>query len=179
MNKKWFTLVELLVWMALIIILFMWITTVSFKSSSDKQRLEIFWNKIISKIETARSNDLIWRWITQWWVLVNPDSWKIDINSNWQWYIRVFYELSWVFYNFDELFFENWYNITSIVCKRQDWITNTLNNSQIWEIFFEKWKYRIWWNCLANSTELSINIQFSSGESEITFNSINWLLSRD
>lgn len=179
MNKKWFTLVELLVWMALIIILFMWITTISFKASSDKQKLEIFWNKIISKIETVRSNDLIWRWIIQSWVLVNPDSWKIELSLSWSWNIKSYY-YDWTTYvEHDEVVFENLYNINRIVCEHPVNESQILTIAQTWAIIFEKWKYSIWWDCLANSTELSINIQFSSGVSEITFNAINWLLKRD
>ena len=90
-NYKWFTLIELMVVIALISIIILGATRVDFDRSSNKQKLAIFTNEIVSKIETVRNNALIGRWIGS--SLETPDSWEIQISDISSWSVQTSYNL--------------------------------------------------------------------------------------
>ena len=62
---------------ALISIIILGATRVDFNRSSNQQKLAIFTNEIVSKIETVRNNALIWKGIGI--DVETPDQWRIII----------------------------------------------------------------------------------------------------
>lgn len=74
---SWFTLMELLVVIAMIAIISIWSSKIDYTKNSNKQLSDIFANKVISTIETARNNAMIGKWIGT--SLQTPYSWEIDI----------------------------------------------------------------------------------------------------
>lgn len=65
-SKKWFTLVELLVVIALIMIILLWMNSWNFNKLSNEQRAEKFANRIISEIEELRDNMISWKGFLDW-----------------------------------------------------------------------------------------------------------------
>lgn len=76
---------------ALIAIITLWVTNVDFNRSSNQQKLAIFTNEIVSKIETVRNNALIWKWIGT--DVETPDSWQIQISDTSSWSVQTSYNL--------------------------------------------------------------------------------------
>lgn len=175
MNKKWYTLVELMVWVAIIMFLILWMVNINFTSVSDSQKIEIFSLKVLSEIETVRTNSLIWKWI--WEDLIVPNLWKIDFSKTWSWYIETFYSTwtladeNWTSYN--NIFFDNFFEIYSISCWK---INNSLTDiSGTWTILFQ-------WNDISLKNDcdwkqlLNLNLKYKIYEKEIDFNTVNWLI---
>lgn len=81
--KKGFTLIELMIVIAMIGIIFVWMRNINFNYMSDRQKAEQFANKIISQIETARNNAMIGRSVTDpdTWEKIIPDFWSIRFTS--------------------------------------------------------------------------------------------------
>jgi len=80
---KGFTLTELLIVVALISIMTIWAMNMNF-DISDREKLAMFDNEIMTQIEEVRDFALIWKWITDSWNLVIPDRWKVTL-SPWFW----------------------------------------------------------------------------------------------
>lgn len=60
-NKIAFTMVEIMVVIALITIFYLWITSLNFWQKSNEQKAEILANKIVSEIESYRNDVLFWK----------------------------------------------------------------------------------------------------------------------
>ena len=90
-SYKWFTLIELMVVIALISIITLGATRIDFNRSSDQQRLAIFTGEIASKIETVRNNALIGKWVGV--NLETPESWEIQISDISAWSLQTSYNL--------------------------------------------------------------------------------------
>ena len=89
--KQAFTLLEIMVVIALIWLIIIWATNLSFNSLSDTQRLNGFFYKIKTNIETVKNNVLIWREINNSWSTIISDKWQIDFNNSSKWSIRTYY----------------------------------------------------------------------------------------
>lgn len=177
MNKKAFTLVELLVWITILIIIALSIGNVNFISMSDKQKLESFNNKIISEIESIRNDALIWKWM--WNNILAPLSWKIDFSKNGWWSIQSSYYdwTNWILK--ENISIPANTNIEEIKCTNyNDSISVDLSWTQVWTIIFEKWTYRLSWNCPPNYTNLKIKIHNKLYYEDFTFNTISWTIKR-
>jgi len=169
-KNKAFTLIEILVWMAILTILIMWATRVNFNYSTNNQKLEIFNNKIASEIETARNNSLIWKWVGS--ELIIPDWWKIDFSTNWSWVVITSY-LSWTWIENNKVSIDEWYSISNINC------SSDLIATETWTIFFDSWEYSLWTDCPTNYTKINIETSFRmSKPKNIEFNSISWLIKK-
>ncbi len=114
----WFTLIEVLVVISIIAILVVWIARLDFNRLSGKQKVEIFWNKIVSNIETIMTNALLWKWV--WEKLYTPDEWKIEISEAGSWKLITSY-LSWssrIYHSIDSMDNITYpYSISNIECK--------------------------------------------------------------
>jgi type II secretory pathway pseudopilin PulG len=90
-KKIAFTLLEIMVVVALLWIATLWITQLNFNSLSNKQRLDWFFYKIKTNIETVKNNVLIWREIKDWTETITSSRWQIDFNNSGSWIIKTYY----------------------------------------------------------------------------------------
>lgn len=78
-NLNWYTLVEILVVIAIIWILALAISNFNFTRLNAKQLVSIELVKIENILSEVRDNSLVWRWV--WTSLQVPTSWNIDIST--------------------------------------------------------------------------------------------------
>lgn len=176
-KNKAFTLVELLIVISITMILVIWASRVNFNFSTDKSRTENFKNKITAQIETARTNDLVWKWI--WTDLIVPDSWEIVFSNSWSWEIKTYtYNPNKTLYN--DMLIEKYYTVQNVECETVDWTTTDTFSSG--SIVFKKWNYSLSGSCLPTSTEaysnIKINIWYKNIQESIEFDTVNWLIKR-
>jgi len=174
-NKNWFTLIELLVGISIITILVLWWSNIAYRNISDKQKLEIFNNRIIWEIEEVRNNSMIWKWI--WTNLTVPPEWKIEFSRNSWWKIITSYSwATWTEYKNIEM--DNFINISSISCKNISWTTQNLTATQTWTIIFKWWKYSLWWNCPSTYSNITIQTYSKWFYNNVAFDTISWLIKK-
>lgn len=177
-SKKAFTLIEILVWMSIIWVIVLTSRNIAFKNMSDNQKIEIFNNKIISEIEKVRNDSLIWKSI---WASLNiPQAWKIDFSRNSWWRILTSYTMDWsTWIQTNSIPIENLSNINDISCINVDnSLTTNLSTTQTWSIIFEKWKYRLAWDCPNNYTNLWIRVHSKWYYRDFSFDTISWIIKR-
>ena len=83
-NKNAFSLIELVVVIGLITFIALTATSLNFQWLSDKQKLEIFSNRIITQIEAIRNDALVWKNLYDttkkiWFEYI--EQWEIEINK--------------------------------------------------------------------------------------------------
>lgn len=179
-NKKlfWFTLVELVLVIAIIWILAIWVSQISFTSLSDKENLEKFTNKIISNFEEVRNYSLIWKWI--WTNLDNPIKWKIEISNSWSWNISSYY-LTWATWEkYNENIFWNYYEIKEIKCSNLDY-TSSWTIAWTWIIEISWSQLTLTWACndilVSNPKKIITKISYKNNfENTLEINTVNWLI---
>ncbi len=177
-SKKAFTVMELLVVITVMIIIVIWATNVNFNTSTTKQRLEIFTNRIVSEIETIRTNDLVGRAELEGSNLEIPERWIIEFSSdnNWKMETKLVNNL-WNTKVIKTLNIEDWYSIDEIWCTHPT--TGNYNITDNASIFFEKWKYYLnWIGCQWWHNLITIKTFFNWVDQEISFDIINWLIKK-
>ncbi len=176
--NKAFTVIELLVVIAVIIIMVLWATNMNFNSTTNNQKLEIFTNKVISEIETVRTNDLVWKWELNWAALEIPDKWLIEFSSSWLWSISTKIERNSSIEDFSDFFMEEGFSIDEVWCDMPD--RTSYNTTNSWTIVFDKWNYSLQWvNCQNWETLITIKTWFRWIQDTINFDTINWLIIKD
>ena len=83
-NKNAFSLIELVVVIGLITFIALTATSLNFQWLSDKQKLEIFSNRIITQIEAIRNDALVWKNLydtTKKILFEVIEQWEIAINK--------------------------------------------------------------------------------------------------
>ena len=176
-NISAFTLIELMVVIAIIWITILWATSIDFNRISDAQRSEIFTNNIVAKIETVRNNALIGKWI--WASLETPNNWSIEISSS---SINTSYDI-WagpVNSSDQSLNITSPYEVNSLKCLSLDktsevditWSPATLsfawnNLSFIWGCNNDEYKI------------LEITTLYKTHEKVISINTLSWLIEID
>lgn len=79
-TSSWgFTLIEIMIVIAIISVLTFGVSNIEWNTLSDLQKSSIFKNRIVSHIEEVRNNSLFWKTITQSAVL--PDLWRISVST--------------------------------------------------------------------------------------------------
>jgi hypothetical protein len=172
-NNYWITLIELLVVISIIWILALWGSKINFNSLNDKQKIEIYSNKVISSFETIRNYSLIWKWI--WVDLMSPEKWKIEFSKSWSWSVKSSY-FSWWWVEYNNITFDDNYEISSIKCLKYNWNAN-------WGLTWDIWTIEIIWTnlsltwCVSSSKILKTTIKYKNNfEKNIEINTINWLV---
>ena len=174
-----FTLIEILVAIAIIAIIIAWTNLLSYKNISTKQELDIKVNKIISQIEKIRNEALLWKGI--WTNLIVPKKYKIDFSTSWSWKINYYY-FDWTYkkYNFfdkEVKFWNKFEEIKSIKCLKINWTNlKTLTNSETWTIIIEWNTLSLTGNCDSKSRILELEIQKVKDSKKIWINTVNWLV---
>jgi len=171
-NKKAFTLIEILVVIAIIWILIFWVSNIDFGNTSDKQRLESFYYKVKSEIETIKNNSLVWKWI--WISLIVPKEWKIDFSSGANTIPTYYSWVTWINYNHIKV--ENLYKIKSIICSNLDW-TSTWNLSwNTWSVIISWLNISLSWCTDLNYKSLKITTWYKELEKTLEINTVSWVL---
>ncbi len=179
-NFSWFTLIELMVSVAIIGIIALWSTSLNFNKLSNREKLKINNNKIVSTIETIRNNSLMWKWI--WVNLINPKYWRIDFSKVGSWKILVSYNTGGLDINFTEknIIFNNWYYIDSVICSNLSW---TFNNNTLSWVLFISWDNITWSGAsLCNDTrtkKLEIITWYRNLTWSILINTVSWLIEQN
>ncbi len=175
MQKKAFTLIELIVAITITAIMAIWINQISITKISDAQKVGIFLNQVRSNIETTINNSLTGKAII--WMNV-PKYWKITINNsyNWTWFwtwnlIIKFW--SWTFQTSTWLTIKTkkFYSISNIKCINLKW--DSTSNINSWTLNIENWNIiNINW-CPYNQKILKFDLKYKNFKKIISINSIN------
>jgi len=180
LKTKAFTLTELLVWITIISVLIVWVTKIDFNRLSQKQRLEIFINKVKTNFEITRNNFLSWKWI--WANLEVPDSWRIEYSKVNSWTIVTTHSGTTITES-SYIDFVVGSSITSIKCWWLNEVESNfdeLEDTWTWIITFKWWKITLTrdWDLNCDSTDkiLQIWIKHYSNTWTIKINTLNWLV---
>jgi len=179
-NKSAFTLIELLIVIAITWIIALWIWKLNFKNISDRQRLDWFFYKVKTNIETIQNNALIWKAVNIWTQsspkLKVPTKWEIDFSNFWSWKIISYY-FTWATNStkkeFDSIIPANFQSINTI-CKNR-W-TDTWNINWTWELIINWWNLTLSWACSDNLKILELTIKYKQFEKKLDINTISWVI---
>lgn len=174
--NKAFTLIELLVGISIMSIIILWVSSIDYNRLNNKQKLDIFSNKIKTSYESIRNNALSWKWI--WVDLTVPNKWKIDYSTTNSWTISISQSIDkWVNWsNYDNIVFEQGFHISTINCLKYDWTSEDSNISWTWTIEIEWININLLWECTNNSKILELHIEYKADSKIIRINSLNWLV---
>lgn len=106
-----FTLIEIMVVLTIIAIIAIWVSNVNWNRLSDRQKVIVFKNRIISDIETVRNNALFGKGIGT--NLDVPEAWRVDISQNGVYFL---YQTGGVFTFYDNVDMQNNESITQVRC---------------------------------------------------------------
>jgi len=177
MDKKWFTLIEMIVAVTVIWIILASVTTINFSRLSERQKQEIFINTIIWNIETIRNYAFQGKGI--WTQLDIPNEWKIEISSASSWTLLTTYSwaVSWT-YKKSSFKVKKWNWIKKIICKKTDWSENDIS-SGTWTIIF-KWDNASlsWWCTDPSEKILQLTLQRWAFEDIVEINTISNIIQK-
>lgn len=169
---KAFTLLEIMVVIALIWILVIWATNINFNSISDKQRLDWFFYKIKTNIESIKNNVLIWREVLDDWNTIISSKWQIDFNNNGSWSMSTYYyndsnsKVSYPRYN---IIPKDFYEI--VISNSWIWLTDTGSILINWRNLTLTWAWISGFDKV-----LEIVAKYKGIEKEFTINTISWVI---
>ncbi len=175
MKNKAFTLIEIMVWIAIISIVSFWVMKLYSNNTSDIQKLNIFTNKIIWKIDTVKNYALVWKWI--WINLETPTYFKAEF-STWN-YLNTYYSTWSTDIIYDELSinpFDNFYEIKSIQCKNLD-LTNISNTSLI-NIFYKWTNISMSWCSDSYQKIVDLELYYKWFSNNLRINTISWVMEK-
>lgn len=175
-NINGFTLIELMVVIAIIWILFAGSKGLNFNKISDQQKLTLFNQQIISQFEKIRNNTLLWKWIdANIWV---PDSWMLEYSNTWSWQIDVQYlsGSTWLPYSSDSITTSEFYEISNINCEDLSW-----SNAWSWtsEVIIRWNNLTLSWSCNTSARILKFDTRFRAFSSSFKINTLNWLIEQN
>lgn len=178
-NKNWFTLMELIVVIAIIWVLTIWASRISFNSQIDNQNLEMFTNSIFSNIETIRNNSLLWKWMWTWTTMIYPEKWVVNISKTWSWKIENFYQSWWISYNYKEIninFINDFSKISEIKCRDINWNWYEIINNI--DIEFSGKNITLSWCTYPNDKLLELTTNYKSFSKTIKLSKVTWLIEK-
>ena len=146
MSKKAFTLIEMLVVIAIIWTMAMMMNEFDFNRQSDTEKRDRMVNMVSSIINAEKINAITWKSIKSWSSIINYDYSSLKMSSSWMTirYLNSAKSLIVAWTSFTPPFFkDNGYKIDSIVYKRIDESTLT------------------WWSVEIIFDRISNNISFS------------------
>lgn len=174
---KAFTLIEILVWISLIWIIFLWTSMINFERLSDRQKAQTLSNEVYSSIERERNNSIMWKWY--WTGLLNATSSVINISTSGSWILFTDYYLwTWKIWTSSWVNFIPYTSINKIVCYKADLSQNqTLTNLSIimqWDNMTFSWCLFSWntWSIV------DITTKYKEFSDTIRINSISWMMQR-
>lgn len=175
MKNKGFTLIEILVWITIMWIVSFWIINLYTNQNSDKQKLNIFTNKIIWKLDTTKNYSLVWKWI--WINLETPKHFMVEI-STWN-YLKTYFNTWTLDQIYSELSinpFDNFYELKSIECKNAD-LSNITNTDTI-NLFYKWSNITLSW-CSDNYQKIvDLELYYKWFSNKLRLNTISWVLEK-
>jgi len=197
-NKKAFTMMEIVIVMALLSIVFLITKSLWFNWLSDRERSKGFFYDVKTNFETVQNNSLIGRSVEKNdGSIIVPKKWKFEINNEenslWgYWSIKISY-LEWEIEanNYKEYItipdaktkdknYDKFYDINAL-CKK-------INDSWTWS-FSWTWIIEIEWgkltwtgafksdiNCWPEYKEILITTKYKGFEEIFTINTISWVI---
>lgn len=175
MQNNWFTLIELMVWISIIWIVSFWIFNLYWNQTSDKQKLNIFTNKIIWKIDTAKNYSLVWKWI--WINLDTPKYFKVEF-STWN-YLKTYYN-TWttdnIFNELSILNFENFYELKSIKCKNID--LSNISETNLVSVSYEWTNITLSWCTDSYQKVVDLELFYKWFSNTLRLNAVSWVLQK-
>lgn len=133
MKKKyqWFTLMELLLVLFIISVGIIWVSSLNLRAINDREKLDIFANKLIIAFEEMRTNALLWKWIGN--DLEVPNKWKIEISTSGNGSIET-YSNNGVWNLYDTTNIETDFRIKEVSCLSID---ESFTGSAVWTVVIE------------------------------------------
>lgn len=181
-NKNAFSLIELVVVIGLITFIALTATSLNFQWLSDKQKLEIFSNRIITQIEAIRNDALVWKnlydttkkiWfedIEQWEIAINKTTATLEVTAYpRQKDISEVKEPRIVTTNKASV----WEKIEALKCNWAWWEKNIDSAKIVFE--WTKTAKVIWEDCNENSI-LQFELSYSKEKWIIEFDPVSWLV---
>jgi prepilin-type N-terminal cleavage/methylation domain-containing protein len=172
--KSAFTLVELMIVVALIgILTWIW-SQLNINTVWDSNKLTIFNNKLITNFETIRNNTLLGKWTDS--NVDVPDAWRINYNSTWSWTVTADY-LSWTWlpYTISTINTPEFHSISQINCL--DIWKNPINSNIVNGSVIITWnEFSLSWSCTSNTRILEFTTKFKNDTNKIHINALNWLI---
>jgi hypothetical protein len=178
--KLGFTLLEITVAIALIWIIIIWGTKLNFNSLSNKQRLDWFFYKIKTNIETVKNNTLIWKTLKNWNKIIVSEKWQIDFNNSGSGIIKTYYydrNFNKKEYNFYDTIPKKYYSINTTCKKINSKETQELKGTGSIIINWSNLKLTSW--CSSDEKELKIKIKYKNKEKRFTINTISWVIEEE
>lgn len=177
-NKKkvWFTLIEIMVVISLIMIITTWLANINFWQSADKQRTALLNNNIYTIIDNVKNNSLLWRAVTTNQIV--PEEWRVNISTTNSWTINTFY-LSWSeWINIESLNFETdiLEYISDIKCYNIDWTNETPIDWDNINVLFKLWEISFDSCPDSENRILDFKTIFKAIEKWIKINRVNWVV---
>ncbi len=120
-SESGFTIIEIIVVVALLAIFTLTATSIDFSRLSVRQEQEIFTNQVIGTIQTLKNFSFQWKWVGT--SLETPNTWTLNISQNGNGEIQSSYNTntaSSVPYPSLDIDERDDYNISDIVCKSFD-----------------------------------------------------------
>ena len=181
-NKNAFSFIELVVVIGLITFIALTATSLNFQWLSDKQKLEIFSNRIITQIEAIRNDALVWKnlydttkkiWfedIEQWEIAINKTTATLEVTAYpRQKDISEVKEPRIVTTNKASV----WEKIEALKCNWAWWEKNIDSAKIVFE--WTKTAKVIWEDCNENSI-LQFELSYSKEKWIIEFDPVSWLV---
>ena len=177
-NHKWFTLIELMVVIALIAMIILGATRIDFNRSSNQQKLAIFTGDIVSKIETVRNNALIGKWI--WTDVETPESWDLIISDTSSWSLETRYSLWGRTIDSEEYSVtpDNFYSIWNLRCIQLDGTTSEIISPDA-TITIDGSNMILSWCSNDNFKILEFTTSYRQWNQSVSINTLSWLVEVD
>lgn len=179
-NKKWFSLIELIVVISMISIIWIAAWKINFNKLIDNQNSLMFSNDIYSNIEKVRNNSLLWKWVSSWTLIQYPEKWLVKIWTWWtNWTISWFFSTWWILTNYNE-FKVNFINanakINKLTCynitKNNPNTKSNIDIEMIWNTITLSW-------CTTPDNKiLDIETNYKWFKKVIRINTINWVIEK-
>ena len=168
-----FTLIELMVIIVIIWILIVGWSQINLNTITDKNKIEIFTNSIISQFETIRNDTLLWKWVdSNVWV---PDAWKITFDTSWTGTIKPSYlSGSWINYPSKNIIPDDFYSISDINCL--DISKNFVSSGSITEVHIQWNNFTLSGDCTSAEKILEFTTNFRNESKVVQINTLNWLI---
>ena len=174
-NRTWFTMIELMIVISIILLITFWASSIDFNTFSDKQRSESFFSKVKTTIETVKNNALIWKWI--WTNLDVPSKWQINFKVD-QAIITSYLDPSdtWLVFSEYSIYPENRYSIKKIVCSNIGGTGDyTLILGDTAELIITWWILKLESDC-SNKQILKITTTYLWSDKIFELNTVSWVI---
>lgn len=166
-SNKAFTLTELLVVIALIMIIALWMRGFSVNTISHKQNLDRTIALLIGQFETMRGDALLWKGKLISWTIKIPKGLKATLEKSWDGKVSFSYSMNWTTFSPHPSYMTTDFNnkklesITKIECSSLDWTTYQwqLTNWEKAYIDFSQAQITVNWDWDCNNTTYNNKIK--------------------